>query len=86
MKEVIKNHPKSSMSIGVVLMTLMANFGAINDGLLKWYDRLFPPPANPDKTEWRKDWVKPESNVPDYVHQKDKTLFGIKADNGASKK
>lgn len=81
MKKIIKNNPKSSVSMGVILITLMANFSAINDGLLKWYDRLFPSAADPNKSEWLSNWKRPESNVPDYVEQKDKTLFGIKADS-----
>jgi len=81
MKEAIKNHPKSTAGVGIILITLMANFSAINDGLLKWYDRLFLSTADPNKTEWLSQWEKPKSNVPDYVEHKDKTLFGIKADS-----
>lgn len=79
MKEAIKNNPKKTTA-SVLLVALIANWGTISDELQE-YGILPYNPADPDKLEWLSNWEKPESNVPDYVPQKDKTLFGIKADS-----
>ena len=79
MKEIIKNNPKTTTGIGGIIIALIVSWGTISDELQE-YGVLPYKPANPDKSEWVSKWEKPISNVPDYVHQKDKTLFGIKAE------
>lgn len=76
---------KGKVATGVVgvpgiIIAIVANWGTISNelqeyGVLPYY------PADPNKSEWLSNWEKPVSNVPDYVEQKDKTLFGIKADS-----
>lgn len=78
MKEVIKKHPKTSGGITVVLVALISQFETISIQGQEWYRLLFP--LKPANSEFIQEWEKPESNVPDYVQHKDKTLFNIKAE------
>ena len=80
MKEIIKNNPKKATGIGTIIIAIIVNWGTISDELQE-YGVLPYNPADPNKSEWLDSWEKPVSNVPDYVEQKDKTLFGIKADS-----